>query len=688
MVLSDDRIDAMVWDLLGNQETPRAEPGPSLALLKQREQEHAAQKIKSLNGGMTLRLEKLRYLFQLSEFEIGVIVICLASELDLRYEILYAYLQEDVNKKQPTVNLALRVLSKDLIERVGLRRSFVNSAPLSKYSLVHLSEDPYNREPQLLSRIMKLDSRITDYLLDSDNLDFPLHAWTRLAGPTTQWSEVVAPAEVMDQLQSLIEGRGNRAAEPDAILQLLGPEGTGKRTVAQALSTNLGRDLIIVDSAGLLASDLTPESAMSHTFREARLRNAVLCVSRFHLLSGEDSRAKALQASFIKAVEEQPGLSIITGETRWRPSPPLERHGFMTVELRLPEYSDRELLWRKELGKHPNIVTADQVSSLVSKFRFTGGQIQQTVATAAGMARWRSEDSDLITSDDLNAASRWQSNHRLELLAQRIFPRYSWEDIVLPSDQKLQLWEVCKCFENMPLVYGTWGFQSKTTLGKGLNVLFAGPSGTGKTMAAEIMAGQLELDIYKIDLSSIVSKYIGETEKNLDRIFSEAQDSNAILFFDEADAVFGKRSEVRDAHDRYANIEVSYLLQKMEEYQGITILTTNFRKNMDDAFVRRLHYAVEFPFPEEEYRLLIWQRVFPEAAPVDPLVDLSFLARQFKVTGGNIKNIAVTAAFLAAQEEESIKMEHVIQAVKREYQKMGKLLVESDFQHYYELVSG
>ena len=186
----------------------------------------------------------------------------------------------------------------------------------------------------------------------------------------------------------------------------------------------------------------------------------------------------------------------------------------------------------------------------------------------------------------------------------------------------------------------------------------------------------------------MVSKYIGETEKNLDRIFSEAQDSNAILFFDEADALFGKRSEVKDSHDRYANIEISYLLQKMEEYDGISILTTNFRKNIDDAFVRRLHFAVEFPFPEEEYRLQIWQFAFPEEAPLSENIDMSFLAQQFKIAGGNIKNVAVTAAFLAAQDGESIAMEHLIQATKREYQKMGKLLVENDFGPYFQLVKG
>ena len=257
---------------------------------------------------------------------------------------------------------------------------------------------------------------------------------------------------------------------------------------------------------------------------------------------------------------------------------------------------------------------------------------------------------------------------------------------MLPTDSKAQLKEIGSYFSNMSLVYEEWGFQSKTSLGKGLNALFVGQSGTGKTMAADIISGELGLDLYKIDLSGIVSKYIGETEKNLDRIFQEARDSNTILFFDEADALFGKRSEVKDSHDRYANIEISYLLQKMEEYQGIVILATNFRKNMDDAFVRRMHFVVEFPFPEEDDRLEIWRRVFPEKAPLDDSFDIGFLARQFKIAGGNIKNVAVTSAFLAAQESNTIEMKHAVLATKREYQKMGKLMVESEFGPYFGLV--
>ncbi|MDD5462504.1 MAG: ATP-binding protein [Methylococcales bacterium] len=216
-------------------------------------------------------------------------------------------------------------------------------------------------------------------------------------------------------------------------------------------------------------------------------------------------------------------------------------------------------------------------------------------------------------------------------------------------------------------------------MGKGLCVLFAGPSGTGKTMAADILAGELGLDLYKIDLSTVVSKYIGETEKNLSKIFTEAEASNAILFFDEADALFGKRSEVKDSHDRYANIETGYLLQRMEEHEGVVILASNFRKNMDEAFVRRLHFTVEFPFPSEEDRYRIWKNVWPDDMPRDPALDLQFFAGRFQMTGGNIRNIALSAAFLAADDSGMVKMHHLLRATQREYQKMGKVISEADF---------
>jgi SpoVK/Ycf46/Vps4 family AAA+-type ATPase len=302
------------------------------------------------------------------------------------------------------------------------------------------------------------------------------------------------------------------------------------------------------------------------------------------------------------------------------------------------------------------------------------------------LARVRGGKVAVITARDLQDACRLHSNQRLGSLARKIAPNGTWSDIVLPDDCMAQLHEICNHVKYREHVYDDWGFGRKLTLGKGLAVLFVGSSGTGKTMAAGIIAAELGLDLYKIDLSTVISKYIGETEKNLSRIFDEAETSNAILFFDEADALFGKRSEVRDSHDRYANVEVGYLLQRMEEYQGIAILATNFRKNMDDAFVRRLHFTVEFPFPDEADRHRIWQGIWPKDTPRDESVDLELLAARYEMTGGNIKNIALAAAFLAADDGEVVRMAHVAQAALREYQKTGKLIVdEHEFAADYHL---
>jgi SpoVK/Ycf46/Vps4 family AAA+-type ATPase len=283
-----------------------------------------------------------------------------------------------------------------------------------------------------------------------------------------------------------------------------------------------------------------------------------------------------------------------------------------------------------------------------------------------------------VTLADAFAAARPHSGHDLAWLALKVEAVYAWDDIVLPPDALEQLREVCRRMVHRHRVLEEWGFGRKLPYGRGVNALFSGPSGTGKTMAAEIIASELALDLYRIDLSQVVSKYIGETERNLEQVFTAAERTNAVLFFDEADALFGKRSEVRDAHDRYANIEIAYLLQRVEHYEGLAILATNLRQNLDDAFLRRLQFIVEFPFPDEADRLRIWRGAWPPGAPLGHDVDLPLLARRLRLTGGSIRNITLAAAFLAAAEGRPVGMAHVLRATRREMEKMGQKAREDD----------
>jgi len=649
-----------------------------LNALRQLEEEIARRKAQGLREGTTLRLHRLGELFHLTQFDIDALLVCLLPEMDLRYERLYAYLQDDVTKKRPSIDLVLRLLCPSFEERLTARKAFSPQAPMVKYELLRPDSDPHARVSSYLAKCLKVDEHIIDYLLGSDEIDARLLRFAELVNPRVEWEDVVLPDDFKLQLRRLFSnGRG------DLVCHLQGPYGVGRRSTAEALCRELGIPLLAIDVARLLTDETLVELAVALSMREASLQGAALHWEGLDLLVAEN---RPLAEGIIRRIAGWSGVTFLSGEAPWavkgwQPGKPV-----VTIQFPLPSHALRKRLWRIHLdGIAP---TDDELSALADKFRFTGGQIRDAVATATNLALTQGREDGQVTLDDLYQACRTQSNQNLATLARKIQPRYTWDDIVLPSDQTAQLHEICSQLKYRHIVFDEWSFGRKVSLGKGLNVLFAGPSGTGKTMASEIIAGQLGLDLYKVDLSSIVSKYIGETEKNLDRVFKEGRDSNAILLFDEADALFGKRSEVRDSHDRYANIEVAYLLQKMEEYEGMAILATNLRKNVDEAFARRMHFAVEFPFPEQEDRHRIWQRIFPQEAPLAADVDLAFLARQFKVTGGNIKNIALTAAFLAAADSAIITMGHLIKAAKREYQKIGKLCTETDFAQYFDLVRG
>jgi len=407
------------------------------------------------------------------------------------------------------------------------------------------------------------------------------------------------------------------------------------------------------------------------------LQSAALCIQDFDSLLADDKHASLLKS--LMEVTKTFALTVfLLGTRSWKPLGLLNDIAFIDLEIPIPDDGIRKRLWKSHLNGQSPLTTDAEAGALASKFRFTPGQIQDAAAAARNLARWRSPEVGPLTAEDLHAACRAQSDPKLNRLARRIRPIHTSNDIVLPADPLAQLSEMCQRVAQSYRVLGEWGFGAKLSTGKGVNALFAGPSGTGKTMAAGILANELGLELYKIDLSQVVSKFIGETEKNLDSIFTAAENSNIILFFDEADALFGKRSEVRDSHDRYANIEISYLLQKMEEYEGVAILATNLRQNLDEAFVRRLAFSIHFPFPDEAHRRRIWLGIWPDGISLSKDVDLDLLARQFKLSGGNIKNVALAAAFLAAADGGIVNMSHLLHATRREFQKLGKVFTEFD----------
>jgi SpoVK/Ycf46/Vps4 family AAA+-type ATPase len=687
LFISEQEIDLLLSQSLGStrwasalEHSSLSEQKTALAALAKN---IAGFKAESIKRNIPLRLEKLARIFHLSPFDIDVMLVCLAPELDLRFEKLYAYLHDDVTRKRPSVDLVLNLLCYDFHGKLTARKRFNLESPLFKHFLLELVDEPSQPNSTMLNKYLKVDKRIASFLLDDDRIDFRLQPFLSVIESQCKFSGLILPAEILNRLLSLTKSTKIRI--DNLILYFLGPYGVGKQSTAEALCQELGIGILVVEGDYYLTEEF-PSFAekIRLAFREARLQEAAIYWSDFDTLLAKGKRV--LLKLFLNEFSQHHGLSFLAGTTAWEPRDTLHNHRLVPIKFAIPSFRERIDLWNKSLNANINVAPDVDLSTLANKFSFSGGQIQDAVASAQNRAILETTQNNQLNMTNLHVACRAHSNKNLNRLSQKIKPKFAWDDIVLPADQLAQLREVTDQVKYKHVVYGDWDFVDKLSLGKGLNMLFHGPPGTGKTMAADILANELQLDLYKIDLSTVVSKYIGETEKNLSKIFKEAKTSNAILFFDEADALFGKRSEVNDAHDRYANIEISYLLQKMEDYEGITILATNLMQNIDEAFVRRIRFIIEFPFPTEEYRLRIWERIWPQNTPVSAEVDFGYMAEQFEIAGGNIRNVALNAAFYAAADGHFVTMKHMIQATKRELQKMGNLFIKADFGAFHEYV--
>lgn len=608
--------------------------------------------------------------FRLTLFEQDVLLLALAPEFDLKYETIYGYLNNDVTRKWPTRDLALRLFASNTC-RMSAWEQLTKSAPLFLNGL--LLPVAQGERPSALAVGFSPDPALVRRLIagPGGQPDPPL----RRFAPLYAWEKLRASTEVRLQLERALQTL--RLQAMPVLLQ--GKRGSGRTTAAQLASAQLGQPLFGVEASALRLTPETTEAQAAALVLQARLEDGALLLREIEAFFDADGKPLPEATRLVSTLAASGLIVFIACPPNLFAGELLSAKRYLVCQFDVPTAVERRAHWRDALALAGLAADTATTVALSDRFHFTPGQIDNTVE--------RARDQPLSTvRESLFAAARAESDQRLGKLAIKVSTPFKWEDLVLPRATMRSVQDAAAAIEHRYQVAVEWGMRPGS-VPLSLNILFSGPSGTGKTMTAGVIARHLGLELYRSDLSGLVSKYIGETEKNLDRIFEAARESNAILFFDEADALFGRRSEIKDAHDRYANIEVSYLLQKMEEHNGAVILATNVLKNIDEAFMRRLQYIVEFPLPAETQREQLWRNMFPARAPVAPEVDFSFLARQFQFSGGQIRNTSVDAAFLAAADGQRITMPLLVKAVAREFAKQGRVPSASEFREYFSIVT-
>ena len=595
----------------------------------------------------------------LSAFEKDALLLCAAMELDTRIPALCAGVHDDPQKTFPTLALALSVFDEPAWDVVSPER------PLRFFRLIEIAQ---TGATPLTASPLRADERIVNYLKGLDHLDERLAAYVT---PAATSASALAPSQAA--LAERIAQRVRHAAEntPLPFVQMLGPDAESRWLVAQAAAARLDRNLYRMPADSLPAQPAELDALARLWQRESLLMPLALYLDAQELDGAPAEKLEPLHRFLART-----GGLVFLGIRE-----PFARNGArpsLHFDVEKPTPAEQQAAWSEALGSK----TGDTPELLAGQFDLSVTSIREIAQTAA---------LETASAPDELGDQAWdlccvRERPRLDALAQRLDPKVTRADLVLPDLEMSLLDQIAAQVRQRRKVYGDWGFARKMNRGLGIAALFAGPSGTGKTMAAEVLASELRLNLYRIDLSAVVSKYIGETEKNLRRLFDAAESGGAILFFDEADALFGKRSEVKDSHDRYANIEINYLLQRIESYRGLAILASNMKSALDSAFLRRLRFIVNFPIPTADDRQRIWEQVFPSddpkknlrGVPVEAL-DFPRLAR-LTLTGANIHSVALNAAFLAAQAKSPVTMPLVLEAARAEFQKLQRPINAADFE--------
>jgi len=590
----------------------------------------------------------------LSKFEQQVLALCIAQELDTQIPGYCALVQDDMRKDFASFALAFSMFEEP---------DWAALSPQGPLRFWRLLEIVQQGTTTLTSAALKADERILNYIKGLNYLDSRITPMLHpLVDASAGQSLPVSHQKVTQRIVNYL--RAPSGTDQMRPVRLQGSDSESKRQVAVRVCSSLGLQAYVLPIGQLPGNPDDLEQFIRLLQRESLLMPLALFID-----AGEiDPSEKQLLARFTQRFFQDNACPVFMDEDAANETFLSQARVF---EVQKPTADEQSLLWSEALGDE----VQKQLPQITEQFSFSQSEIQR-------IAGWIQDDHQY--QENGHSPALWQNCRHatrsgMEKLARRIDTKATWKDIVLPEQQTTLLQQIAQQIFNRKRVFGDWGFREKMNRGLGISALFHGESGVGKTMAAEVIANACKLDLYTIDLSAVTSKYIGETEKNLRKLFDAAQDSGAILFFDEADALFGKRSEVKDSHDRYANTQIDYLLQRMEQFNGLSILATNMKNALDKAFTRRLSFIIDFPFPDSGLRYEIWHRVFPEQTPLGPNIDYKRLAN-FNLAGGSIHNIAVNAAFLAAGEDTEVTMRQILDATLTEFRKLEKPAKETAFQ--------
>ena len=631
-----------------------------------------------------LILIQIEKTFNMSRFMKTCLIIALAYEINKKYRSIFAYINEDKTMMYPNAYIAIKLcsISNEIYDEIVPYMAELKN--IKEYIFEEKSTILIEEKNDIITQL-KLNENFQKVLIKSENIRYKIPYYFDLFKYEDELSELKFNADVKDKIIKISSDVDKyisyKIYEKAKIVFLKGAEGVGKRFYIRHALKELKRNILFVDLSIFINKRDEIDELKRDILRICLAENAVPCLSGLHKLYELEKESSWVIYSVLMDIKNITELIFITSEEEIHEMSYADYFDIIRINLDNPPLSIRKN-YLENFMEEKGLTTDTDIMVLLNKFSFTPGQIKQGIEHLSNDSNVH--ESNYISEEKIYETFNDLAFNKLSNLAKLIRPIYTWDDLVLKREQKDILKQACNHIQYKNIVYEEWGFNKKRAYGNGVCVLFTGSPGTGKTMAAQVVARALNINMYKVDLSQVTSKYIGETEKNLKKLFDEAKKSNSLLFFDEADTIFGKRTEVKDSHDRHANMDAAYLLQQIEEYEGISVLATNYIQNIDEAFIRRISFIIRFSMPEVNERKEIWQKAFPHAVPIERAIDFDFLASKFQLSGSNIKNIALHSAFLAASNNEGISMKHIINDIRTEYLKVNKILIKEDLGPYFE----